>query len=595
MRRVEILITVMSLLCFGMTMEAQSSDAVLNYWGTDAAEELSPYDIERMENLLSHPLRINQLRKSDLEESGLFTNYQIASLEDYRSRHGDVLSFTELAAVDGFGYDFVLRLAPFISLESLRAPGQSASNTVRNELAVKSGIRKGSSLAYGLKYRLMSGERFSGGIAVSRSRYAENNRPDAVSGHVALYLRRFEGKIVLGDFNARFGQGLTLWNGMSFSGLTSASSFMRKPSGVSASSSFTGGYAFRGLAADMRLGRMKISAFSAFEASEKECSVLSAANAAWFMSMGRISVTHYADLVYDGFRAGISDMKTSADAAFCFDGTDIYAEFAYDWVSSKLAALAGVTLKAGENTGFAGMLRYYPSDFSPSRSAAARSTTKCSNEYAASAAVDFSAGKWIVIDGLSGFGSSSRKHKGRASLDFAYFPVAKASGPYKSIQLKARAEWSAYLSGAVRTDIRIAERIRTWGEPFRTDIRMDISYSSEHISANLRMNMLRSEGTGLLGYAEGGYRSDKLTLYLRQGIFRIDHWEDRIYAYARDAPGTFNVPAYYGRGLWTALTMNWKFSRWGRLYMRAAMTSYPFMEEKKPGRAELKFQFMFTF
>ena len=40
-----------------------------------------------------------------------------------------------------------------------------------------------------------------------------------------------------------------------------------------------------------------------------------------------------------------------------------------------------------------------------------------------------------------------------------------------------------------------------------------------------------------------------------------DNWNDRIYCYERDAPGSFNIPAYYGRG--------WAASLVGRLKLRA--------------------------
>jgi hypothetical protein len=68
----------------------------------------------------------------------------------------------------------------------------------------------------------------------------------------------------------------------------------------------------------------------------------------------------------------------------------------------------------------------------------------------------------------------------------------------------------------------------------------------------------------------------------------VDEWEDRIYAYERDLPGSFNVPAFYGRGYWISLSGNWKFARWGRVYVKGSLMQYPFMEKKKPGRAELK-------
>ena len=79
-------------------------------------------------------------------------------------------------------------------------------------------------------------------------------------------------------------------------------------------------------------------------------------------------------------------------------------------------------------------------------------------------------------------------------------------------------------------------------------------------------------------------------MYLKQGFFVVDKWDDRIYSYERDAPGNYNVPAFYGRGVWTSATASWKFARWGKLYVRAAFTSYPFMKEEKPGKAELKLQ-----
>ena len=84
-------------------------------------------------------------------------------------------------------------------------------------------------------------------------------------------------------------------------------------------------------------------------------------------------------------------------------------------------------------------------------------------------------------------------------------------------------------------------------------------------------------------------------MYARAGAFRVDEWDDRIYAYERDSPGSFSVPAYYSRGAWAAFTAAWRFATWGKIYVRAAFTAYPFMEQKKPGKAELKLQSVFDF
>ena len=50
-------------------------------------------------------------------------------------------------------------------------------------------------------------------------------------------------------------------------------------------------------------------------------------------------------------------------------------------------------------------------------------------------------------------------------------------------------------------------------------------------------------GTGFLSYLEGTYKYEVMTLHLRQGLFLINNWDDRIYAYEHDAPGSFTVPA----------------------------------------------------
>jgi hypothetical protein len=111
----------------------------------------------------------------------------------------------------------------------------------------------------------------------------------------------------------------------------------------------------------------------------------------------------------------------------------------------------------------------------------------------------------------------------------------------------------------------------------------------------LRFNILNCEHTGFLSYAEGSYAGPVLSLHLRQGFFRIDDWDDRIYVYERDAPSSFNVPAMYGRGVWTAMTASWKASAFLKIYARASFIGYPFMEKKKPGKAELKLQLQYRF
>ncbi|MEE3407254.1 MAG: hypothetical protein VZR12_05380, partial [Candidatus Cryptobacteroides sp.] len=67
--------------------------------GVTDMEELNEEAAERLDFLERHPLKVNYATEARMVASGLMSRYQAASLADYRSLHGDVLSVAELAAV----------------------------------------------------------------------------------------------------------------------------------------------------------------------------------------------------------------------------------------------------------------------------------------------------------------------------------------------------------------------------------------------------------------------------------------------------------------------------------------------------------------
>ena len=579
-------------------------DAVLAFYGAGSYENLNSYDVEHLQDLYSRPLEINLSNQSSLISSGLFTPYQAASLSTYIRNRGEVLSFSELAAVDGFGRDFVDKVAPFISLKSFDMPGKAKSEreSFQSDLAVRGGLKRQNDVSghwnSGLKYRLKAGQRASAAISVSRSYDGERY----LSGHLAWHLKRIDAKIVAGDFNARFGQGLTLWNGMSMSGVSSPTSLVRRPGGISQTWSFTGSSAFTGLAASLSHHGFTVTAMLAGEGMARirefpdKSSLLPALNLSWLKGCMQVSMTNYAE--FTGVSTEdprIPDMKSAFDLRCCVKGTDLFGEVSWDWVNSVPAALIGTTFLSGDPLKLAVNMRYYPFEYNALRSAAVRSGTRCSNEYGASLAGDFRFGDHIRMNGQEGFGSSCQRYIGAFAVDAAYYPDHQSK---HSSQIKIVNNWDIMLSPSFQMAFKVTERIRAaLVRPARTDVRTDLKYISRSVSAAARLNVVADRYFGFLTYIEGGYRQESLSLYMRIGLFLIDNWDDRIYVYERDAPGSFNVPAFYGRGVWSALTASWRFSRHGRLYVRGAFTTYPFMseEKKKPGKAELKLQTVFSF
>ena len=518
-------------------------------------EDLTEEEIVQYLDLLRKPIRLNMASKSQLSECGLFTRHQVASLMDYKERSGQILSYMELSAVDGFGDDLVCRIRPFVSLDQTMELGGKADHeiTVRTALRSSSGENR---YSYASRYKVKSGELISASVALSRSLDSKTSIPDAYCASLGMRFRRLPVKIVVGDFNVRYGQGLALWSGTDFSSLNDPSTFMRRSSGVSVTSSFTGTKMLTGTAAELNLGRFSVSAIAGFTglktvANKPEKLVFQPAlhiDYAW--RYGQIGFTQTAL------------QKSSVDMSACFKGVDVFSELMFDWKDRRLAGLAGVVFPAGDMVKIAAMLRsQYP-------------------EHLAALSVSMSDRKRI---------------SGTFSSEATMYSEPKVDTQDMSLQVKIHTQWQLSLIRSLVLKLRVTERVRSWGDTYRTDLRADLLWQSGLFNSTMRLNVLNCKSTSFLTYLEGGFKSERLSIYLRQGLFLIDDWSDRIYAYERDVPGCYNSPAFYGRGVWTSCMTSWKVSKVCKLYFRAGYTAYPFMEEKKPGKAELRFQTVLDF
>ena len=563
-----------------------NTDAIMRLLGTDSPELLDEYEVERLSAFIENPIDINLAAGSRLVSSGLFTQYQVASLLDYRKRNGDILSMKELAAVDGFSQERAEALAPFVSLYSEAAPGAATERgrRIRNSLSVRSNVRDVAGepgYAYGLKYRFSMNDCLEIGVTANRTYGSRTDYPDGGSFHLVYYGRRRLGKIVIGDYNLRYGQGLALWNGFRMTSLDSPESFYLRPSGISPYWSYSGTGSWRGVAADFNIGRFAVSSSVALNGlremmrgeKSRGLSLLPAVNVMWYGSDAQVSVTGYAETAgfgvmeearagsigSGGMPRGLSAAGCSADFRWCVKGVDLFGEAALDAIGMKVSAVAGAVFNAGECLTLACRTGY------------------SAGQYSVAAGGRFRAGDDIRLKGRSGFGSTVKRHSGTFSADAAYFPEPKYGSVGPGTQLRLKVNYTLQVSPSVALSARLSERLRNGTEKSRLDVRVDLKYSSGDWACNMRINGLHNRSLGILGYAEGGWKPDWMSVYLRAGLFRIDNWQDRIYVYERDAPGNFNVPAYYGRGCWGAMTVGFKLLRWFRIYLRVAALQYPWV------------------
>lgn len=592
-----------ALVILHLNMAAQSGDrlgAILFLTGTESEEELDEQEIERFSAFISRPLEINLASRNRMLSSGLLSQYQVASLMDYRTRSGDVLSASELAMVDGFGEEYANALRPFVSFASNSLPGQAANESRRfpQEILARSAVKE-RDFSYGAKYRMDYGDAVEFSSAAG-TKYSDKDLfpPSAWSMNITVYGRRHLGKVMVGDFNARFGQGLVLWSGMSMSGLSSSSSFSKRPSGLSPSWSWSGIGSHRGVAADFTAGRTAVSTFVSFPGLRTWCesgkspaiSLMAGANVTRYTRSGQYSVTGYCLTEPMNMPTRPAAGKLSVDFRRSWRGADFFGEAAWDFAGGCLGVIAGTVVPVGANWKIAAAVHSYPATFSPDFTGGMRSWTKSSNENAATLCVE----------------------RGPAflSVDLAF---KDNDNDIRQLRLMLKAP--VQLTPKSVLSMRLTERFRPYENVlrYRSGARLDLDWSSAGISVRYGPSdksawRLRGRIEGLLcralsglSYLECGRKADGFSAYARGTVFFVDNWDDRIYSYERDAPGNFTVPAYYGRGWSLSAVAGKKFwtgrkpFRGLRLYVRASTVRYSFMKDPKPPVSEAKIQAVMTF
>ena len=491
--------------------------AVMRITGAAAVEELDESVMERFRALAVRPVDLNGAGRSRLLATGLFTQFQVASLLDYMEMTGDVLSFTELALVDGFPADFVEALRLFVTLESRDAPGRRHGNKVHGNLMLRGAVREQEGLAgtYGIKAKVEYADRFELNWG-SRTTYADGTfGVGTVSA--AYYGRRKLGKVVLGHFGARFGQGLTQWSGFSLQPYGSVSSLRRSGTGFAATSSFSPELC--GIAADFDLGRWNLGAA--------------------YSVTGKLPI---ANVNYIGktFTAGLVATSKAAGAHWQvgIPNASIYGEVAWN---DGLQGVAGVMWVPAYGSKIGAVGRYV------------------------GGAPELIAGASLKgFDAVAAISSKQMRATAKYAPSFTMGPVS--------------------FTPALRLAARKTEAWRLEG---RGELQLDLA----GWMLRSRLDVVHSTATAWLVNAEAARTEGAFKSYLRWTLFKIENWPDRIYVYERDAPGSFNVPAYYGKGFALALAGSWKPSGHHTIYYRVSYVAYPWNTTEKPSKLEVKLQY----
>ena len=500
---------------FAQAQEESIVKAALYLSGAASPEEIPADWTDRLED--ARTVRINS---PHLRPGVLLTDYQVACILDYRASFGDILSWEELALVDGFSREAVEALRPFLSLASDRLPGQADTVRLKATALVRATLS-----TVGVKAKTVA-EHWRAGAAwrgKDWSAYAEGQWGRS--------------RVLAGDFHTRWGQGLAAWTGFTMESLSTVDAFVKRTTGLSPVWSYSPASTHRGVAYEYSGARLRASAFAA---------------------MGEDFGVHL-DYLWRNGQAGVTAILINGNYTFSLDGRynrrglDLVGEMAYRNRSfaGKLAARG----KWGESWKWAAHGRVIPSRFSG----------KKYGEYALACGMNF-----LQRD----------RHLLSFTADAALLPIP--GGDPRRFQLRMYGIWQWTLSPAWLLDFRFTERYRNYEAP-RTDFRIDVKASFAPWLGVFRAEADYCEKWGFLSYLEGGYKNEISALYLRVTGFLIPQWSARIYCYERDAAGTFSVPAYNGRGVALSLVGSYKLLIGRRFRLKANLrAAYQMRAGQKP-------------
>ena len=562
-----------------------------------------------------------------------------------------MLTIYELQLVFGFDFEDVFKLIPFVSVgkveetkrkfspfkygkhdiimrgrSNIETPVGYTSPPVDNPEATR---YEGDKLGLYTRYSYKTRSGFQAGIVGEKDpgeAFLRGSNPYGFD-HYSIHLQVSDVGIlktaVAGDFNAEFGQGLTLWSGASFGKSADPMNLRKRARGLSRSSSTNENLFLRGGGATVKLGAFEVSAFGSYkkidanfadstidgldvitslptsglhrtpnEISNKktlnEMVVGGNANVSWRKIRAGITAT-MADLegihnsstqLYKSFEPSLDNrINVGADVTYSLGNHLLFGEVAKT-VGNGSGIIFGGLFRAHPLLNVSLLARSYQKDYSTYYTAAIAEGTGPANESGALVGFTFKPVKYWEVIGYA---------------DFFQFPWLRfgVNAPSRGHDYSVEAKYVPRSS----LNFSIRYRLKEKGSNLTVDtsqvvfvvpytkqaLRFHLSYSpTKNITLKSRVEMSwynldnSNSERGVVVYQDVSWKSQSIPLALtaRFAVFDTDSWNTRIYAYENDVLYYFSIPAYYSNGTRVYLLAKYDVSKSLELWFRVAQTFY---------------------
>lgn len=624
---------------------ASNTDAEIDY--TSLYEDLNLY--------LNEPLNINTATKEDLEKMQFLNDFQINSILDYVKKNGPMLSLFELQLVYGFSMNDIQNIMPFITIsDTPKERSFKFKNALKygnNQVFLRgqevleeqvgyssisdSALSKnpnsrylGSSYKIYAKYKYNYKNKIYMGVTAEKDPGEEfftgNNKNgfDYYSAHLQLNDIGIIKTLTLGDYQAKFGQGLILWSDMGFGKTPYVLNIRKKAQGLNKYSSTNENVFMRGVGTTVALKDFEISAFyskkkidaNIQDSTDNDISSISSFQNSGYHTIpseitdkdaigeqligGNISYNH------SRFKIGVTGVNykydvnlikdTTPENQFDFQGKQnsnfgldyqfgfwdfsFFGEEAMSENGGK-AFLNGMLVNLAPQISLSALHRYYEKNYQANYGNAFAESSTNSNESGLYFGLEVHPIKlWTIT----------------AYYDSYKFPWIKTGvdAPSSGYEWFFQTDYNPTRNLSMYIRIKNEEKQVNQSSSSGIDeltnqknlkIRFQInSRINEQLSLKSRIETSKfKEGSnspdyGYLIYQDVFYdcRKIPLSLNMRFAIFDTDSYDARIYAYESDILYAFSIPAYYSRGSRTYFNLKYTIGKFMDIWLRYSQTYY---------------------
>lgn len=600
--------------------------------------------------LLAHPLDLNTASAEQLQSLYVLSSSHVKAILAYREQVGKLYSIYELQTIDGITKDVFLKIVPLVRVIDEQTTGgyrslwkrmtseennylvMRYSQTLERQkgylnTSTESSRYRGTPQDLYMRFRVSRPGDFSAGFTLKKDageKFEWNPAGhyygfDYISLHAQLQNKGRIKNLIIGDYQAQFGQGLMLGSifGIGKNGETITSIRRSNIGFLPYTSQYEGGY-MRGAALSYQIHK-NLLLHTLFSSRGRDGSLVQDTTESMVSSFNYSGLhrTHseinnrnalqeqnaaiLISFQHRSIDAGMIFHRTQFDKvlvrnpslynSFAFQGnstTNVGAYFNCSFANATFFSEAAHTLQNGWG-GVAGLLtnvtpqldislmaRHYTRDFYTFYSNALAENTSPQNETGIYWGWNYRFSKRSALAGY---------------MDFFEFPWLKYRSyrPSKGSEWLLRYQYKASQSVVFFVQIKEETKVRNTNDDVplyrialgtrrsyalqadyvatrQLQLKSRVQFSSFHFNSNTTQGLVLSQ--------DASFETVRVSITARYALFDTDDYENRIYIYEPDTWLAFSFPAYNGRGVRNVLMLRYRITKKINCWMRWAQTRY---------------------